>query len=202
MILGWRLHHISGSVEAGYVHISSSAFREALARIKRIIGAPYAWPLPTLQPCYVCTVYTVHTAQCVQYIYKVANVHLLPDLWSGQRKHTMLCTQPADGAVPMVRWYTMYTQCTLSVHCTVDWFASPGAPLTGALFSPHMTDCEHINTLIHVTWNTECLKVHEKLHIIWVARNKTTTMMMVMVENHHWWWYWWEADYDPMPKVG
>ena len=62
MILGWRLHHISGSVEAGYVHISSSAFREALARIKRIIGAPYAWPLPTLQPCYVCTLYTVHSA--------------------------------------------------------------------------------------------------------------------------------------------
>ena len=157
MILGWRLHHISGSVEAGYVHISSSAFREALARIKRIIGATYAWPLPTLQPCYVCTVYTVHTAQCVQYIYKVANVHLLPDLWSGQRKHTMLCTQPSDGAVYMVRWYTMYSGLVYFAGCTVYWFTVQ--PTYDRLWThQHAHPCD-------VSWNTECLKVHEKLHM-------------------------------------
>ena len=154
MILGWRLHHISGSVEAGYVHISSSAFREALARIKRIIGATYAWPLPTLQPCYVCTVYTLHSVYDIYMKWPMCTFYQTFEVDNASIQccvHNLLMVQ--------CPWYA-------GTPCTVDWFTSPGAPFTGSLFSPHMTDCEHINTLIHVTWNTECLKVHEKLHII------------------------------------
>ena len=110
--------------------------------------------LCSLVMCVQCTLYTLHSVYNIYIKWPMCTFYQTFEVDNASIQccvHNLLMVQ--------CPWYA-------GTPCTVDWCTSPGAPFTGSLFSPHMTDCEHINTLIHVTWNTECLKVHEKLHII------------------------------------